>query len=60
MCKKDTIINLTKKYKVSGNERPAYRQWEDDEHDDTGYKQNSKLMPIAYQEKLIKKNVLTL
>ena len=59
VCKKDTIINLTKKYKVSGNERPAYREWEDDENDDTGSKRNSKLTTIAYEANLIKKKLLT-
>ena len=58
MCKKDTIINLTKKYKVSGNERPEYREWEDNENDDTGYNPKRKLTPIAYEEKLIKKKML--
>ena len=36
VCKKDTIINLTKKYKVGGNERSAYREWEANENNATG------------------------
>ena len=60
VCKKDTIVNLTKKYKVSSNERPPYREWEDDENNDSGSKQNSKLTTIAYEAKLIKKKLLTL
>ena len=60
VSKKDTIMNLTKKYKVSGNKRPAYREWEDDENNDTRSKQNSKLTTIAYKAKLIKKKLLTL
>ena len=59
VCKKDTIVNLTKKYKVSSNKRSPYREWEDDENNDTGSKQNSKLTTIAYEAKLIKKKLLT-
>ena len=36
VSKKDTIMNLTKKSKVSGNGHPAYREWEDNEKDYTG------------------------
>ena len=52
------MMNLTKKYKVSGNEHPAYREWEDDENNYTGCNQKSKLTPVAYKEKLIKKKWL--
>ena len=60
VCKKDTIVNLTKKYKVNSNKRPPYRVWKDDEINDSGSKQNSKLTTITYKAKLIKKKLLTL
>ena len=35
VSKKDTMMNLTKKYKVSGNNHPAYIEWEDEKNDYT-------------------------
>ena len=52
------MMNLTKKHKVSGNDHPAYREWEDDENDCTGCSRKSKSTPVEYEEKLIKKKWL--
>ena len=51
-------MNLTKKHKVSGNGHPTYREREDNENDCTGCSKKSKLTPIKYEEKLIKKKWL--
>ena len=52
------MMNLTKKYKVSGNDHPAYREWENNENNGTGCNKKSKSMPAEYEEKLIKKKWL--
>lgn len=55
LSRKDTIENLTRKYKVDKNERPDYREWIGEQKNDNNCNEHKQSTAMEYQLTLIKK-----